>query len=148
MNSLGVVEDICPFEAAVQNTYKVENGHETENLYRTPNESDEEATPRGLVEDESLEKSGILSYVLKKNAYTLESKTTTTNGITSTTRSVKLIKLKWYLPAKDQDKYPDGEDLSAYWSSTSGSDNQSYLLGGTLESREEKHNIRAIRNKE
>jgi hypothetical protein len=148
MNSLGVVEDICPFEAAVQNTYKVENGHETENLYRVPNESDEEATPRGLIEDESLEKSGILSYVLKKNAYTLESKTTTTNGITSTTRSVKLIKLKWYLPAKDQDKYPDGEDLSAYWSSTSGSDNQSYLLGGTLESREEKHNIRAIRNKE
>jgi hypothetical protein len=101
--------------------------------------------------DDEVSESAILNYILKKNAYT---KTTTADATTGTsTTKLKLVELKWYLPAKGQNAYPDGKDLSKYWSSTSIVDddtytNKAYLLGGEPANRDSEHSVCAVRNKE
>jgi hypothetical protein len=143
MSKLDILSDVCPFEEAVSNTYKIESGKEDEMMFRVPNPSynEEESVPYDKIVNET--EPGILSYILKKNPYNI---VTTSVQDGSSTQSLELIALKWYLPAVEQNDYPDGENLDNYWSSTSTTDD-SYLLGGTAASRDTTHPVRAIRNR-
>jgi hypothetical protein len=143
MSKLDILSDVCPFEEAVSNTYKIESGKEDEMMFRVPNPSynEEESVPYDKIVNET--EPGILSYILKKNPYNI---VTTSVQDGSSTQSLELIALKWYLPAVEQNDYPDGENLDNYWSSTSTTD-ESYLLGGTAASRDTTHPVRAIRNR-
>ncbi len=146
MSKLDILSDVCPFEVAIKNTYKIEYGKEDEHMYRVPEltNSTEEAKLCDKIVNET--EPGILSYILKKNPYNIVTTGMETNEGNSSTQSLELIALKWYLPAVEQNDYPDGENLDNYWSSTSTSDD-SYLLGGTAASRDTTHPVRAIRNR-
>jgi hypothetical protein len=164
MNELNLSDEMCPFEIAVDQTEKVEVGEDTEEddiksnqLFRPASDSNQKEKyygERQLAQQykaDEVSESAILNYILKKNAYT---KTTTTDATTGTsTTKLKLVELKWYLPAKGQNANPDGKDLSKYWSSTSIVDdgthtNEAYLLDGTTAERNTEHSVCAVRNKE
>jgi hypothetical protein len=147
MSTFSSFNTICPFEIAVQNTYKTEIGKTGEHMFRSPNKDEEK--PYSYVVEETGQ-SGILSSVLKKNAYQIvEGEKDTDNN--SQTNSLKLVELKWYLPAKNQNAdFTNDFSGSAddYWSSTSVEDNaNAYLLSGTLVERNEVHRVRTVRVK-
>jgi hypothetical protein len=146
MSQTEVYNDLCPFEIAIQNTMKIESGKETENMFREAGSDNDSYWERQLyadyVKEDETDVSGILDFILKKNAYILEESTSST----SVTRSVKLRELKWYLPAVDQNTFPSGASLGEYWSSTSAGSNQAYLLNGTSVSSSSSHSVRAVRN--
>jgi hypothetical protein len=146
MSQTEVYNDLCPFEIAIQNTMKIESGKETENMFREAGSDNNSFLERQLYADygkeDEADVSGILDFILKKNAYILEE----SSSSTSVTRSVKLRELKWYLPAVDQNTFPSGASLGEYWSSTSAGSNQAYLLNGTSVSSSSSHSVRAVRN--
>jgi hypothetical protein len=147
MSSFSSFNTICPFEIAVQNTYKIENGKTDEHMFRHPNKDEE---PYEKVIDET-GKSGILSSVLKKNAYHIVEGTENT-GNHSQTNSLELVELKWYLPAKDENAGFSSDfsgSAGEYWSSTAVEDDntKAYLLDGTDVARDGDYKVRTVRLK-
>ena len=94
--------------------------------------------------------SGILTYILKKNRYNLQ---TTFDGYTTTLHPIiSENDIKWYLPAYGQFQYftPDpniaGDNKANYWSSTavSGS-SEAYIGDGTPKDRDLQYRVIAVR---
>lgn len=92
--------------------------------------------------------SGILDFVLKKNKYNLlEIKDDNNIGYAPTLNEEDIV---WYLPAYNQfNSCPYGMTPSAYWSSTADNNGSNSYLGSGAPSvgRNEKHSVRAMRNK-
>ena len=99
------------------------------------------------------ELSGILTYVLKKNRYYMQ---TTFDGSTTTYHAVISIDdIKWYLPAYGQFEYftpdPNIEDdnRANYWSSTAvNGATQAYIGDGTPKDRDLEYRVIAVRRDE
>lgn len=97
--------------------------------------------------------SGILTYVLKKNRYYMQ---TTFDGSTTTYHAVISIDdIKWYLPAYGQFQYftPDpniaGDDKANYWSSTAvDGASEAYIGDGTAKDRDLEYRVIAVRRDE
>lgn len=97
--------------------------------------------------------SGILTYVLKKNRYNMQ---TTFDGSTTTYHAVISIDdIEWYLPAYGQFQYftPDpnipGDDKADYWSSTAvDGASQAYIGDGTPKDRDLEYRVIAVRKNE
>ena len=97
--------------------------------------------------------SGILTYVLKKNRYYMQ---TTFDGSTTTYHAVISIDdIKWYLPAYGQFEYftPDpnieGDDKANYWSSTAvNGATQAHIGDGTPKDRDLEYRVIAVRKDE
>jgi hypothetical protein len=143
ISTMDIAQDLCPFELALKNTWKTESGHEDETMFR---EAKPDESPYSYRVDETAGESGIISYILKKNPYHVDGDPNQLTG--SITYKLTISHLRWYLPACEQNKFPEGESLGDYWSSTSTGDNSSYLLNGTAALRTEVHNVRAIRNRD
>lgn len=91
--------------------------------------------------------SGILKYVLKKNKYNLL-KIEDDNNIGYSV-IIKEEDIVWYLPAYQQfNSLPENMTSFEYWSSTAAVDALfSYLGDGTMVDRNDKYNVRTMRNK-
>ena len=97
--------------------------------------------------------SGILTYVLKKNRYYMQ---TTYDGYTTTLHPIiSEDDIKWYLPAYGQFQYftPDpniaGDNKANYWSSTAvDGASQAYIGDGTPKDRDLKYRVIAVRKDE
>jgi hypothetical protein len=97
--------------------------------------------------------SGILTYILKKNRYNLQ---TTFDGYTTTLNPIiSEDDIKWYLPAYGQFRYftPDpniaGDDKANYWSSTAVNGAiYSYIGDGTQKDRDMEFSVIAVRRDE
>lgn len=97
--------------------------------------------------------SGILTYVLKKNRYNMQ---TTFDGYTTTLHPIiSENDIKWYLPAYGQFQYftPDpnipGDDKANYWSSTAvNGATQAYIGDGTPKDRDLEYQVIAVRRDE
>lgn len=97
--------------------------------------------------------SGILTYVLKKNRYNMQ---TTFDGYTTTLHPIiSENDIKWYLPAYGQFNYftPDpniaGDDKANYWSSTAvDGASQAYIGDGTAKDRDLQYRVIAVRRDE
>jgi hypothetical protein len=150
ISTMDIAQDICPFERDIQNTKKTIQGNGgVELFYLVGSEPDDDTKYSKIWDkkvDESDSESGIISYILKKNPYKVNGKLS--DDYNSITYYVTITHLRWYLPACEQNNFPEGEPLGEYWSSTSTGDNSSYLLNGTAALRTEVHNVRAIRNRD
>lgn len=97
--------------------------------------------------------SGILTYILKKNRYNMQ---TTFDGSTTTYHPViKESDIKWYLPAYVQFQYftPDpnipGDDKAGYWTSTAVEGAEyAYRGDGTIQDRDLEYRVIAVRKDE
>ena len=97
--------------------------------------------------------SGILTYVLKKNRYNMQ---TTFDGYTTTLHPIiSENDIKWYLPAYEQFVYftPDpnieNDDKANYWSSTAvNGATEAYIGDGTPKDRNLEHRVIAVRRDE
>ena len=97
--------------------------------------------------------SGILTYVLKKNRYNMQ---TTFDGSTTTFHAIiNVDDINWYLPAYEQFNYftPDpaipGDNKSNYWSSTAVAGAQmAYIGDGSQKDRDEQYSVIAVRKDE
>lgn len=93
--------------------------------------------------------SGILKYIIQRNAYDIVSYTLD-NGSTGTTLDMNSEKIKWYLPAYGQFTNYDGFEFATgvatfipaeFWSSTAAVNNQAYTGGGVPIDRSEKRKV-------
>ena len=97
--------------------------------------------------------SGILTYILKKNRYNLQ---TTFDGYTTTLNPIISEEdIKWYLPAYGQFQYfiPDpnipGDNKANYWSSTAvDGASEAYIGDGTRKDRDLEYRVIAVRKDE
>lgn len=97
--------------------------------------------------------SGILTYVLKKNRYNMQ---TTFDGYTTTLHPIiSENDIKWYLPAYEQFEYftPDpnieNDDKANYWSSTAvNGATQAHIGDGTPKDRGLEYRVIAVRKNE
>lgn len=97
--------------------------------------------------------SGILTYILKKNRYNLQ---TTFDGYTTTLNPIISEEdIKWYLPAYGQFQYfiPDpnipGDNKANYWSSTAvDGASEAYIGDGTQKDRDLQYKVIAVRKDE
>ena len=97
--------------------------------------------------------SGILTYVLKKNRYNMQS---TFDGYTTTLHPIiSEDDIKWYIPAWSQFDYftPDpniqGDDKANYWSSTAvDGASEAYIGDGTPKDRDLQYRVIAVRKDE
>ena len=97
--------------------------------------------------------SGILTYVLKKNRYNMQS---TFDGYTTTLHPIiSENDIKWYIPAWSQFDYftPDpniqGDDKANYWSSTAvDGASEAYIGDGTKKDRDLQYRVIAVRKDE
>jgi hypothetical protein len=157
MRDLSLSDDLCPFEEAVRSAKKpgTDDDEEGDKLYREASTTSGSGFSEYQYEEEHelaennvenlLTEPGFLEYILKKNAYTLTQKTNANNDVVDV---LKLVELKWYLPAKGQNSLPEGmTNPEDYWTSTSKDNDIAYLLDGSEEGREKVHNVRAVRNK-
>ena len=97
--------------------------------------------------------SGILTYVLKKNRYNMQS---TFDGYTTTLHPIIYEDdIKWYIPAWSQFEHftPDpnipGDDKANYWSSTAvNGASEAYIGDGTPKDRDLEYRVIAVRKDE
>jgi hypothetical protein len=158
MRDLSLSDDLCPFEEAARSAKKPGKeaaDDEGDNLFREASTTSgnwlnqwEYRHEHEMAEDNVenlLTEPGFLEFILKKNAYTLTQNTNANNDVVDV---LKLVELKWYLPAKGQNSLPEGmTNPKDYWTSTSKDNDIAYLLDGSEEGREKVHNVRAVRNK-
>lgn len=145
------------FETILTTTMKTESGHETENMFRLPNDSEISSGKVPAATGTANDLSGILEYIQKKNRYYLQRKTFSGGEETAISYVPYFIEsdLKWYLPAYGQFNYftPDpnitNDDKANYWSSTAvNGATDSYIGDGTPKDRDLEYRVIAVRNKD
>lgn len=144
---IGGVASTGALELAFENTFKSEEGHETERLFRDLADEGDAVPAENLTSNDM---SGVIAYILKKNRYCIQTKT---SGIGTTTYAYFQEKdLKWFLPAYGQftgvDFTPEVNDDTAaqYWSSTSADGSEyAYRGDGAQESRDTELAVIAVR---
>lgn len=103
------------------------------------------------IEGNLINESQMLTDVLKKNRYYLN--TSTVGNLTTTTALIRAEDIVWYIPAVDQfanaPAWLGGEVMTAgsYWSSTAGAAETAYTGGNAEASRTETKLIRVARNR-
>lgn len=146
LSALGGSATTSAFEEALKNTYKTEEGHEHENMFRLPGTDDSSAVPRPSGDNNV--SSGILNYIMKKNRYYLRINTDTSIGSQTTAPYIKEQDILWYLPAYGQFSLNDGISSADYWSSTASSGGtDAYLGNGSTDNRANSHKVIAVRNR-
>lgn len=116
-------------------TYVDENGNTSKKMFRELGDLDDA--------------SGILKYVIMRNAYNISSYTLGTGDVT-TTLDMDAEKVKWYLPAVDQFvnlenfEFATGDatfTAADFWSSTAAPNNQAYIGSGDAISRHDRRKV-------
>ena len=145
------------FETILTTTMKTEQGHETENMFRLPNDSEISSGKVPAATGTANDLSGILEYIQKKNRYYLQRKNFSGGEETAISYVPYFFEsdLKWYLPAYGQFQYftPDpnipGDDKANYWSSTAvNGATDSYIGDGTPKDRDLEYRVIAVRRDE
>jgi hypothetical protein len=145
-------------ETVLKTTKKTENGKTNQVAFA--NGSDDEYNLEESGNDFASIESSALSVVLKKNKYNIKKEETTivTNDSNDNNKTITIVNtsyspvlkeadIVWYLPAVNQSDMPS-DASGTYWSSTAASGGkQSYLVGGTIQDRNNIHKIRAVRSK-
>lgn len=145
------------FETILKSTMKTEEGHETENMFRLPNDDEISSGKVPAESGQANDLSAILEYIQKKNRYNVqrnEIKDSDGNNIVVYVPYFYESDLKWYLPAYGQFDYfkPDpnvANDAAAnYWSSTTAGTTTAWTGGKEEKDRDLEYRVIAVRRDE
>lgn len=145
------------FETILKSTMKTEEGHETENMFRLPNDDEISSGKVPAESGQANDLSAILEYIQKKNRYNVQRnviKDSDGNNIVVYVPYFFESDLKWYLPAYGQFQYftpdPNVENDAAanYWSSTTAGTTTAWTGGAEEKDRDLEYRVIAVRKDE
>ncbi len=142
------------FETILTTIKKTESGHETENMFRLPNDSEISSGKVPAESGQANDLSAIMEYIQKKNRYYFQRnvvKDSEGNDIVVYVPCFYESDLEWYLPAYGQFEYfkPDpnvANDAAAnYWSSTTAGTTTAWTGGKEEKDRDLEYRVIAVR---